>query len=284
MNNELYQALISRHSTRRFDTHPLAEGTLKRIQDLAATVEPLVPENRYTVMIRDVTTVEDLVQALGAYGRLLSPPHFMVPYVVGEAHSLEDLGYRTQQLVIQMMLLDLGTCYIGSLGRETTLRARFILRREARLGAVVIFGRPAVDLGNRTVDGVMRRMAGSTHRLPVAELFYTKSFDQPSAPPEAVLPLIEAARRAPSALNAQPWRFFWRKGELFLFTLRENPRYGRGALQDYRFFDAGLCMASVRLALKSQGLQGSWQLLTGEERDLPKHPPTLAPVAKLALA
>ncbi|MBN1922348.1 MAG: nitroreductase family protein [Anaerolineae bacterium] len=283
MNDALYQALISRHSTRRFDTHPLADGTLKRIQDLAATVEPLVPENRYAVMIRDVNTVEDLVQALGAYGRLLSPPHFMVPYILGETHPLEDLGYRTQQLVIQMMLLDLGACYIGSLGRETTLRARFILRREARIGAVLIFGHPAEDLGNRTADGVLRRMAGSTHRLSAAEIFYNKSFDHPGVPPEELVPLIEAARRSPSALNAQPWRFLWRKGELFLFTLRQNARYGKGVPQDYRFFDAGLCMASVRLALKSQGRQESWQLLTGEERDLPKYPQTLAPVAKIVL-
>ncbi len=282
MNHELYQALISRHSTRRFDTHPLAEGTLRRIQDLVATVEPLVPENRYTVMIRDVTTVNDLVQALGAYGRLLSPPHFMVPYMVGEKHLLEDLGYRTQQLVMQMMLLDLGACYIGSLGRETTLRARFILRREARIGAVIIFGHPAHDLGNRTINGVFRRMGGSTQRLPATEIFYNKSFDKPSAPPSNLAALIEVARKSPSALNAQPWRFLWRKGELFLFTLRQNPRYGKAG-QDYRLFDAGLCMASVRLALKALERQGSWQLLTGDERDLPRFPETLTPVARIAL-
>lgn len=283
MDQALYQALISRHSTRRFDTHPLAESTLKRIQDLVPKLEPLVPENRYTVLIRDVTTIEDLVQALGAYGRLLSPPHFMVPYMVGETHVLEDLAYRTQQLVMQMTLLDIGACYIGSLGRETTLRARFILRRDARLGAIVIFGHPATDIGNRTVNTMLRRMAGSVQRLALNEIFYTKSFDKPSMPPEDLARILEAARRAPSALNAQPWRFFWRKGELFLFTLRENPRYGKGPLQEYRHFDAGLCMAAVRLALKALDHPGKWQLLSGTERDLPKYPPTLEPVAKIEL-
>lgn len=283
MNHALYQALISRHSTRRFDTHPLAEGTLKRIQNLATAVEPLIPENRYTVMIRDVTTVDDLVQALGAYGRLLSPPHFMVPYLVGEEFMLEDLGYRTQQLVMQMMLLDLGTCYIGCLGRETTLRARFVLRREARVGAVVIFGNPALDLGNRAINGAMRRVAGSTHRLSAAEIFYSKSFDKPSAPPADLSPLIEAARLSPSALNAQPWRFLWRNGELHLFVLVENPRYGRGVLQDYRLFDAGVCMASVHLALTALGREGRWQRVSGDERDLPRFPSTLTPVAKIVL-
>ncbi|MBN1261818.1 MAG: nitroreductase family protein [Anaerolineae bacterium] len=283
MDQALYDAILERRSVRRYDTHPLSESTLNRIQDLTGSVAPLVPSNRYTVLVRDVTSVDDLVQALGAYGRLLSPPHFMVPYIIGDDRPLLDLAYRTQQLVIRMGLLDLGCCYIGSLDRETTLRARFILRRDARIGAIVIFGRPSASLGGRTLNATLRRALNSAQRNPIEALFFNRAFDKPAKPPETIAPIIEAARWAPSALNVQPWRFLWRKRTLYLFVLRTHTRYGKGVKQEYRYFDAGLCMANVKLALEALQSPGEWVLLDGSERELPQYPDDLEPLARLDL-
>jgi nitroreductase len=283
-NAELYAALLNRRSIRRYAHGPLPETTLEEIRTIASEVDVLVPENRFTLLVRDVVTGTDLVEALGAYGRVLSPPHFMVPFIMGEEHPLLDLGYRVQQIVVRMWERGIGSCYIGALEREVTLRALFVLRREARIGAIVIFGRPASALGGRTINAVMRSAMGSTKRRPVEEIFFKRSFGRHSAPPESLVSLVEAARQAPSALNVQPWRFLWWKKDLYLFVQRENPKYGEGEKQAYRYFDAGICMANLSLALEALEQEGRWQLIEGGESGVPKHPESLEPIARLRLA
>lgn len=282
-HNELYQAMMNWRSVRRYDQQPLPERILDKIQAETRKVEGLVTQNRFTVLLRDVVTGDDLVAALGAYGRMLSPPHFMVPYIVGETHLLTDLAYRTQQVVVKMASKGIGSCYIGSLGRETTIRARLVLRRQARIGAVVIFGYPAKALPGRAINTAMRRAMGSNHREPLDELFFENNFRRPKAPPEHLRPLLEAGRRAPSALNVQPCRYLWRRKTLYLFVNTKNAKYGKGVKQNYRLFDAGICMANISLALQAMSVPAQWTLLDDPNRQAPKHPETLEPIASLDL-
>ena len=122
---------------------------------------------------------------------------------------------------------------------------------------------------------------GATRKLPAERIFFRETFGDPGTPPPALQPLIEAARRAPSAVNAQPWRFLWRGGTLYLFVQRENRRYGKGPAADYRLHDGGICMANIALALEALHRDGRWRMLAEDERGLPNHPPGLQPLAKL---
>ncbi|MGC9399982.1 MAG: nitroreductase family protein [Anaerolineae bacterium] len=282
-HNELYQAMMNWRSVRRFDQQPVPEQLLDNIQAEARKADALVPQNRFELLLRDIVTGDDLVAALGAYGRILSPKHLAVPYVVGETHPLTDLGYRTHQVVVKMTGKGLGGCYIGSLGRETTLRARLVLRRQTRIAAVVIFGYPAQALPGRTLNTAMRHAMGSNRRRPLETLFFEDDFQQATEPPKALRPVLEAGRRAPSAHNVQPCRFLWRSKTLYLFVTRENPKYGKGVKQHYRYFDAGLCMANISLALQALDLTRRWELLTPSDRNVPTHPQTLEPVARISL-
>lgn len=91
-----YQAILSRRSVRRYDRTPLDGATLARVEEIASQVRPLVPSNRFEVLVRDVGPGEDLVATLGAYGRLVSPPHYLVPFITGQKHLLADLGCRVE--------------------------------------------------------------------------------------------------------------------------------------------------------------------------------------------
>jgi nitroreductase len=95
------------------------------------------------------------------------------------------------------------------------------------------------------------------------------------------LPLITAARLAPSAVNTQPWRFLWRQGELSLFVRHYNPKYGRNAGQAYRFYDAGICMANIKLAMQALEMRGCWILYEKNGLDIPNPPAELQPIARL---
>jgi nitroreductase len=94
--------------------------------------------------------------------------------------------------------------------------------------------------------------------------------------------LIEAARSAPSADNAQPWRFLWYEDRLYLYLKKKNWRYGLGGTQAYRWYDGGICMANVSLAMEAFKSKGRWTLV-GKPDGAPACPDELEPLAVLQL-
>ncbi|MDF1512729.1 MAG: nitroreductase family protein [Anaerolineae bacterium] len=282
---DIYQAILNRRSVRRYRDVPVSKQLLARIDDVIAHhVTPLVAQNRFAVMRRDVMTGEDLIVAMGGYGRILSPPHFLTPYIIGDQYPLVDLGYRMEQIAIHMVQLGISVCFIGSLGRETDVRIRFRLMRQARTAAFLLFGYPAETIAGRAMNAVFRRRQQSNTKLAADRIFYHQTFDRMQLPPAQIAQLIEAGRLAPSANNAQPWRFLWLNQHLYLFVREHNPRYGNQAVhQQYRFFDAGTCMSNITLAMKGLEMKGYWSLLTEDVQGVPQHPPSLRPIAKLTL-
>jgi hypothetical protein len=283
LHSDLYQAILARRSVRRYEKEPLEEATLVQVREIVARIKPLISANHFTALMRNVSPDEDVTASLGGYGWIVNPPHYLAPYMTGEEYVLEDLGYRVEQIAVRLTALGVGTCYFGSLGREAAVRTRFGLPEGARIGAFLIFGRPSGALSGRLVNALMHRAAGAANKLPARRIFFQDSFDAPAKPPTDLAPLIEAGRHAPSALNAQPWRFLGHGERLYLFVKRRNPRYGVGAKTEYRLYDGGICMANVALALEALGMEGGWQMLAQGEVDVPDCPPNLQPMARLIL-
>jgi len=280
--NPLFQAILARRSTRRYDRTPLEPPTLAQVEQIIAGVQPLVPQNRFAAPLCAVQG-EALATLLGAYGRLVSPSHVLAPHAIGAAHVLTDLGYRSEQIAVRLTGLGIGSCYIGALSREDAARASAGLPAEARIAAFLIFGRPATAWGDRAINSLLHRPSGGD-RMPVERIFFVGDFGHPAAPPPALAPLIQAGQRAPSAVNAQPWRFLWRAPLLYLCVTRHNPRYVLPANQPYALHDGGICMANIALALEALEMAGQWTLLEGTEPDLPEWPSNLHPLAVLALS
>jgi hypothetical protein len=266
---------------RRYQDGPLDGDTLQRVEEILSDIEPLVPANRFRVQMHHATPDQDLVARLGGYGRIVNPPHYLVPSIAGSGHLLEDLGYRAEQIAVRLTALGLGSCYIGCLGREAAVREQFDLPAAARIGAFLVFGRSSETLGGRLINAAMHLTAGAARKLPPERIFFHGAFDAPASPPAELAPLIEAARHAPSAVNAQPWRFLWREGRLHLFVRRQNPRYGQGAGAEYRLFDGGICMANAALALKALDMPGRWVMVEEAASGVPPHPSSLQPLARL---
>lgn len=283
-HKDLYRAVLARRSVRRYEHLPLDEGALAQVRAIIAAVHPLVPGNRFYAEIKDLRPGDDPTSELGGYGRIVNPPHYLVPYVIGSEHALTDLGYRSEQIAVRLAAIGIGSCFIGCLGREEAVRARFGLPEGARIAALLIFGRPSRAAGGRTVNSLMRAAVGASKKRPIPSIFFAETFEHSALPPQPIAPLIEAARHAPSAVNAQPWRFLWHGGQLHLFVKRHNLSYGPGASAQYNLHDGGLCMGNVLLALEALGMEGHWILYEGNERDLPPHPARLMPLARLCLA
>ena len=86
-NQPLYQAILARRSVRRYQATPLDKATLGQVQEIVQGVIPLRPENHFDAPFYSVTGSEALIAALGGYGRIVSPPHYLLPWMRGEALS-----------------------------------------------------------------------------------------------------------------------------------------------------------------------------------------------------
>ncbi|MBM3190833.1 MAG: hypothetical protein FJZ90_19195 [Chloroflexi bacterium] len=280
----LYDAILARRSVRRYDPTPLDEAARGRIGAIIAQVKPLVPEHIFDVLQRDVAPDSDTMVALGGYGLIAQPPHCLVPYMPDSPHALVDLGYRVEQIAVRMVPLGVGSCFVGVLKDEAAAAAAFGLPPGTRVGAYLLYGRPSQGLVARALGRAARAAIGARNKLPPERIFFWERFDEPGSPQGELAPLVEAARNAPSADNAQPWRLLWRDRTLYLFVRRHSWRYGSGKQQLYRFYDGGTCMANISLAMEAVDMRGKWALYRGVEEDVPSHPEDLEPLARLTIS
>jgi nitroreductase len=281
---DLYPSILRRSSIRRYDQHPLDASILERIAHFIQHTRPLIRENNFSAVFRDGMLIDrDFITSMGAYGYIVSPPHALAPYLLGDRFPLIDLGYRVEQIVIQLTRWGIGSCYIGTLSREESIRTRLGLPTDSRCGALLVFGYPAGTIQGRMLNALFRSVPRGNSRLPERQVFFQESFNNPSEPPGLLKPILTAARFAPSAVNAQPWRFLWKDPSLYMFVTRLNPKYGRGPSQDYRLYDGGICMANITMALDAQEIQTDWILLDTNVDKIPDHPSDLEPLALLTM-
>ena len=280
---ELYSFILSRHSIRAFKPQPLNLEDQDRVKKILTTIIPLIPENEFIVISKNHSKEEDLVETLGAYGRFIIPPHYLIPYILGSQFPLVDLGYRIEQIAVHLWEMGIGCCYIGCLSREEKVRKLFELPAFSRIGAFLVYGYPGSSSGLQKITNTIKTLKRNANRKPINELFFRDDFDHPGNPPDSLVKILEAARMAPSAVNAQPWRFILHGERLYLFVTRNNRKYFLPENENYCFFDAGICMSNISLAMASLGIQGKWDLLDQNDSSIPDHPMNLDPVARLMI-
>jgi nitroreductase len=282
-NLDIYPYILSRHSVRKYDQRQLNSADQARIKIILNSTRSLIPESQFEIILKSKPKGEDLVEILGAYGRFITPPYYLVPYTIDSKNSLVDLGYHSEQIAIQMWSKGIGSCFIGCLSRQEKVRQLFQLPTKAQIAAFLVFGYPGNGFGIGTITEVTKSIMGIRARKPIEEIFFQDSFNYPAQPAGLWQKIIEAARMAPSAVNDQPWRFLLRKKELYTFTLRNNRKNVLPENQDYCFHDSGLCMANIDLALTSFGQKFEWKLLNGVLDIDTQFPEQLFPLAKLIL-
>lgn len=261
-DHDLHLAVLRRVSVRRYQDRALARSDLEAAQLAVDGCLPLASDNRLTVQAHELNRTDNPASVPGAYGHIINAPHALFPYIVGQTAPLVDIGYRVQQVVVRMAALGLGTCYVGVLAIQPDVRQRYDVPAEAHVAAMVVMGYPSRTTAGRGFNKALKLASGATNKIPASQLYFRDTYESPSEPPLEISPLIEAGRRAPSAVNAQPWRFLHETAadRLWVLVKRQNARYGPAMFQDYRYHDGGVCMANIGFAAAALGIGLTWRL------------------------
>ena len=161
-------------------------------------------------------------------------------------------GYSFEKFVLYAWSLGIGTTWIaGTMKREKFEQAAG-LEAGSMMPCISPLGYAAKKYSAR--EALMRKGVGADKRLPAEKLFFDGSFDAPLAgqKKEDLGGLIEMVRRAPSAVNKQPWRIIVSE-DAYHFYEKKDRGYVNEATGDLQKIDVGIALCHFVLGLEEQG-------------------------------
>ena len=183
------EVIRKRKSVRKYDAAPLDAATLENVQAYIGGVKPLYPEIRYSIEIANKTK--------GIFNVIA--PHYLIFRSEEKDGAYENIGYIGQQLDLYFSSSGIGSCWLGA--------AKPIDKEESALPHVISmsFGNPAEPL---------HRAPSDFKRKPLSEI--SEGSDE----------RLEAARLAPSAVNAQNWFFAAGNGKILCYRKKSGSPLG----------------------------------------------------------
>jgi len=178
-----------RKSIRKYDMTRMDGVDLERVNEQIKNVKPLYPEIKYSVDI--VSKTKGLLN--------VKAPHYLVFNSEEHECAYENIGFIGQQLDLYFSGTGIGCCWLGGAKPEG--------KDASELPTVLgmSFGKPAEPLHRELSEFKRKPLAiiseGSDNRL-------------------------EAARLAPSGVNAQNWYFIAENGKIHCYRKKANPLLG----------------------------------------------------------
>jgi len=185
----LSEIIRKRKSVRKYDPTPLDSATLDKVRAEIEGLIPLYPGIRYSI--------EFVTKTKGLFN--IKAPHYLVFGSEEKEGAPENIGFIGQQLDLYFSANGIGTCWLGAAkpGEKEASALPYVI--------CMAFGTPAEPLHR----GVSR-----FKRKPL------------SAISEGADARLEAARLAPSAINAQNWYFVAEGGKIHCYRKKANPLLG----------------------------------------------------------
>ena len=188
------EAIVSRHSVRKYLDKPIAEAEREQLD--ALTAECNAEGDLHIQMIYDDS--ECFPSLLAHYGMFRNAKNYIA--LVGKS-SMPDLrgvcGYYGQRLVLAAQRMGLNTCWIGGSYKKKKTGAE--IGPDEELVCIIAIG------------------YGETQGNPHSSKFYDE-VAKPSDAPEWFKAGVEAALLAPTALNQQKFTFTYKNGKVLAKT------------------------------------------------------------------
>ncbi|MCL2169384.1 MAG: nitroreductase [Defluviitaleaceae bacterium] len=203
------EAIQKRKSIRKFDMAPLDDAALEMIREQLKKLVPLYEAIPYTIEIAEKTK--------GMFN--IKAPHYLVFQSKESDGYLENIGFIGQQLDLFLSTNGLGACWLG---------ASKPADRESDGGGMshvicMAIGRPAEPL---------HRGISDFKRKPLVEIS------------EGSDPRLEAARLAPSGINAQNWYFIAVDGKIHCYVKKPNPLM-KAVIGKMSYIDMGIAICHI---------------------------------------
>ena len=173
--------------------------------------------------------------------------------------AFEAFGYSFEMLVLYAKSLGIGTVWLGGTMNRPAYEAAMELSEDEMMPCASPLGYPAKKMSLR--ESMMRKAIKADERLPFEELFFDGSFDAPLTEEKAgeLSYPLEMVRRAPSAVNKQPWRAVV-AGNAVHFYLKRSSGFAAHEKLDMQRIDMGIALCHFDLAARELGMKPSFSV------------------------
>ena len=252
------QDIISRRiSVRAYQLEPVSLDDLEAVRRAGEQAEALTDTDMQFHLRTDAQMGNEIKGIIGDYGKTIHAPHYIVLASREREGYLTDAGFRFEQMVLDATARGLGTCWVGLMFKEASLRSSLGLDGSWRMIVLSPIGRP---LENSLANRMLRTLAGSKGRKPIDQLFFWQRHGEmlPASvtSDQRLMQVLEATRWAPSWMNRQPWRFVLLDREILVYKMQRQNREGK----DYNRLDCGIAMCHMHLTARALGIGGRWEL------------------------
>ena len=198
------EIIKKRKSIRKYHTQLLDDAALENIQEQIYKVKPLYPDIRYSIKITN--------KAKGMFN--VKAPHYLVFESEEKEGSYENIGFIGQQLDLFFSASGIGSCWLGASKPEGKISSTF------PHVICMSFGKPAEPLHRELVE---------FKRKPLTAIS------------EGADSRLEAARLAPSGVNAQNWYFVADNGKIHCYIKKPN-LFMKLLLNKMSYIDLGIAI------------------------------------------
>jgi nitroreductase len=166
-------------------------------------------------------------------------------------HAEEAFGYTFENVLLQALSMGAGSCWIAGTMNRSAFEKAMDLGPDEVMPCVSPLGEPADRMSLR--ETMMRRAIRADGRLPFGELFFDGDFAHPRAsdPSRPLDRILELVRRAPSAVNKQPWRVVVCGDKVHFYEKKNKAQTGSW---DVQLVDLGIALCHFALTARESGL------------------------------
>jgi len=198
---------------------------------------------------------------LGTYGMIKGASSFIIGILnkgsINDNDVAVDFGYAFEGIVLKATELGLGTCWLGGTFNSKDAKKMIALKEQEQIVMVLPFG-----YGDkmRAMEKISRKISKSDQRKPWEELFFNQNFNTPLSKKEAgsYEDVLDMVRRAPSAVNKQPWRILKTDNTYDFYNANASSSEKKKQKYDTSYNDIGIAKAHFEYTAKEKGLKGQW--------------------------
>lgn len=234
---DLYEKVDKRVSVRSYSEEmpslELIESCLKW--------KPLNPKVELNIKVLEKARVYTILRGIvGNYGKVEAPSYLIIQGKDNEESKIEA-GFRLEQAILELAEKDIGTCWIGGFFDRRGLD-NLMEGSEGFTSLIIIaLGYPA-EGKQHIFSAITRGNSKKTPRKPLDQLGIKSD-----ALDEKMLRVFDCGRKAPSAVNKQPWYFPFDKDRIDVFLTKGIISYKN------ILFDGGIVLSHLYLAALEEG-------------------------------